>query len=524
MFLLWYLEKIWFLQQLRDKKSLKTEVLSGLTVALALVPESIAFSFVAWINPIIWLHSAFLVVLITSLFWGRPWMISWFTWALAVVMVSLVSNYWIEYLFAAVVLMWIFQVLFWLFGLAKFVRLIPHPVMLWFVNWLAILIFMAQLDQFKVNGEWIVWFPLFIMLWLVALTMAIIYFLPKLTKSVPSGLVAIVVVTLIVAFVPWFESVRTISTYLVENWYNSLSASFPSFHIPWIDVWFIEMFKIIAPYSLILAIIWLTESLMTLTLIDEITETRGRWNKESIAQWVANTTCWFFGSAWGCAMIWQSMININNWARNRLSWISAWIFLILMIVFATSLISIVPLAALIGLMFMVVIGTFAWPTLKMLNKIPKSDAFVLIIVTLLTVVTWDLAIAVVAWVVISALVFAWQKAENIHVVRTIDDKNITHYDLEWPLFFGSVEKFKRLFDIKNDTNVVIIDFADSKVMDHSAIEAIDWLTEKYEKLWKELHLKHLSQDCIKLIKNADKIVDINVIEDPKYFVADNKLW
>lgn len=451
-------------------------------------------------------------------------MISWFTGALAIVMVSLVSNYWIEYLFAAVVLMWIFQILFWLFGLAKFVRLIPHPVMLWFVNWLAILIFMAQLDQFKVNWEWIIWLPLFIMLWLVALTMSIIYFLPKLTKSIPSWLVAIIVVTLIVAFVPWFESVRTISTYLVENWYNSLTASFPSFHIPWIDVWFIEMFKIIAPYSLILAIIWLTESLMTMTLIDEITETRGRWNKESIAQWVANTTCWFFGSAWGCAMIWQSMININNWARNRLSWITAWIFLIIMIVFATSLISIVPLAALIGLMFMVVIGTFAWPTLKMLNKIPKSDAFVLITVTLLTVVTWDLAIAVVVWVIISALVFAWQKAENIHVVRTIDDNNITHYDLEWPLFFGSIEKFKRLFDIKNDTDIIIIDFADSKVMDHSAIEAINWLTEKYEKLWKELHLKHLSKDCRKLIKNADKIVDINVIEDPKYFVADNKLW
>lgn len=523
MFLLWYLKKIWFLQQLKDKKSLKTEVLSGLTVALALVPESIAFSFVAWINPIIWLHSAFLVVLITSLLWWRPWMISWFTWALAVVMVTLISDHWLEYLFAAVVLMWIFQILFWLFGLAKFVRLIPHPVMLWFVNWLAILIFMAQLDQFKISWNWITWLPLFIMLWLIIFTMAIIYFLPKLTKSVPSWLVAIVLVTLIVLFVPWFDSVRTISSYLLENWYTSLSASFPSFHIPWIDIWFLEMFKIIAPYSLILAIIWLTESLMTMTLIDEITETRGRWNKESIAQWIANTTCWFFWSAWGCAMIGQSMININNWARNRLSWITAWIFLILMIVFATSLISIVPLAALIGLMFMVVIWTFAWPTLKMLNKIPKSDAFVLIAVTFLTVITWDLAIAVVSWVIISALVFAWQKAENIHVIRTIDNKNITHYDLEWPLFFGSVTKFKRLFDIKNDTDIVIIDFADSKVMDHSAIEAINWLTEKYEKIWKELHLKHLSKDCIKLIKNADKIVDINVIEDPKYFVADNKL-
>lgn len=523
MFLWSYLEKSWFLQQLRDKKSLKTEILSGITVALALIPESIAFSFVAWINPIVWLHTAFLIVLITSILWGRPGMISWYTWALAVVMVWLVINHWVEFLFAAVVLMWLFQILFWLFGLAKFVRLIPHPVMLWFVNWLAILIFMAQLDQFKIDWEWLTWTALFIMLWLIALTMVIIQFLPKLTKSVPSWLVAIVAVTLMVAFIPWLEWVRTISTYLAENGYGALIASFPSFHIPWIDIWFVEMLKIILPYSAILAIIWLTESLMTMTLIDEITETRGRWNKESIAQWIANTACWFFGSAWGCAMIWQSMININNWARWRLSWISAWIFLILLVVFATALISMVPLAALIGLMFMVVIGTFAWPTLKMLNKIPKSDAFVLIVVTFLTVVTWDLAIAVIAWVIISALVFAWQKAENISVIKSIDDKKVTHYNLQWPLFFGSVTKFKTLFDIKNDTKVVIIDFADSKVMDHSAIEAINSLTEKYEKAWKELHLKHLSKDCRELIRNADKIIDINVIEDPKYFVADDKL-
>jgi len=523
MFLLWYLEKIWFLQQLRDKKSLKTEILSGLTIALALVPESIAFSFVAWINPIIWLNTAFLIVLITSIFWGRPGMISWFTWALAVVMVTLVRDYWIEYLFSAVILMWIFQILFWLFWLAKFVRLIPHPVMLWFVNWLAILIFIAQLEQFKIWWEWVTWLPLFIMLWLILLTMWIIHFLPKITKSIPSWLVAILVITLMVSFIPWLEWVRTISSYLVENWYSSLSASIPSFHIPWIDIWFIELIKIIAPYSLVLAIIGLTESLMTMTLIDEITDTRWRGNKESIAQWFANTVCWFFGSAWGCAMIGQSMININNWARWRLSWISAWIFLISLIVFASSFISIIPLAALIGLMFMVVIWTFAWPTLKMLNKIPKSDAFVLISVTALTVITWDLAIAVVFWVIISALVFAWQKAENINVVRSIDEKNITHYDLEWPLFFGSITKFKTLFDISNDTSIVIIDFADSKVMDHSAIEAINSLTEKYEKVWKELHLKHLSKDCISLIKNADKIVDINLIEDPKYFVADDKL-
>lgn len=523
MLLLSYLDKKWFFDDFKEKRQLKTDILSGLTVALALVPEAIAFSFVAWINPMVWLHTAFIVWLLTSIFWGRPWMISWFTWALAVVMVSLVMNHWIEFLFATVILMWLLQILFWVFWLAKFIRLIPHPVMLGFVNGLAILIFMAQLDQFKINWEWLTGSALLIMLVLILLTMAIIHFLPKLTKSVPSWLVAIVLVTLIVAFIPWFEWVRTISVYLAENWYSSLVASFPSFHIPWIDIWFIEMLKIIAPYSLILAIIWLTESLMCMTLIDEMTDTRGRWNRESIWQWVANSVSGFFWSARWCAMIGQSMININSWARLRISWISASIFLILLIVFATGLISMIPLAALIWLMFMVVIWTFAWPTIKMLNKIPKSDAFVLITVTFLTVVTWDLAIAVITWVIVSSLVFAWQKASDIHVKHYIDKKHITHYEIDWPLFFWSALKFKGLFDIKNDAKVVVIDFANSKVMDHSAIEAINSLTEKYEEVWKELHLKHLSKDCIKLIKNADKIVDINIIEDPKYFVADDKL-
>ena len=523
MLLLSYLNKKGFFNELKDKNQLKTDLLSGLTVALALVPEAIAFSFVAWVNPMVGLHAAFIIGLLTSIFGGRPWMISGATWALAVVMTSLVVSYWIEFLFATLVLMWLLQILFWVFGLWKLVRLIPHPVMLGFVNGLAIIIFRAQIWQFKVDWEWISFLNMWIMLGLILLTMAIIHFLPKLTKAVPSWLVAIVAVTLLALFVPGLEWVRTVSDYLAENGYNELIGSFPTFHIPVIDIPFMEMFYIIAPYSLILAVIGLTESLMTLTLIDEITETRGKNNREAIGQWIANATCGFFSAMGGCAMIGQSMINISNGWRWRASWVSASVFLILLIVFATSYISIIPLAALVWLMFMVVIWTFAWPTIKMLNKIPRTDAFVIIAVTSITVYTWDLALAVISWVIISSLVFAWKKAEEIDAKRTIDENNITHYDLNGPLFFGSITKFKTIFDISNDSKEIIIDFADSRVMDHSAIEAIDSLTDKYEKAGKKLHLKHLSKDCATLIKNAEKIVDINVMKDPKYYVTNIKL-
>jgi len=522
MLLLSYLKKKGIFNEFQDKGQLKSDILSGLTVALALIPESIAFSFVAGVNPMVWLHAAFIVGLLTAIFWGRPGMISGATGALAVVMTSLVVTYGIEYLFATLVLMGALQILFWVFGLAKFVRLIPHPVMLGFVNGLAIIIFLAQIGQFKVGWEWLVGVDMMIMLGLILLTMTIIYFLPKLTKAVPSGLVAIVSVTLLALFLPGMEEVRTVSSYLFENWYEGLLGTFPSFHIPVIDKPFLEMMYIIFPFSLVLATIGLTESLMTLTLIDELTDTRGKGNRESVGQWIANATCGFFGAMGWCAMIGQSMINISNNGRGRASGVSASIFLIILIVFATPYISMIPLAALVGLMFMVVIGTFAWPTIKMLNKIPKSDSFVIITVTVITVVSGDLALAVISGVIISALVFAWKKADHIEIKKYIDEKKRTHYDLNGLLFFGSVTKFKDLFDIKNDTKEVIIDFADSRVMDLSAIEAINSITEKYLKSGKKLHIRHLSSDCRKMIKNAEKIVDINVIEDPKYFVANVK--
>ena len=522
MFLLHYLTKNDFID-LDSKWQIKADILSWLTVALALIPEAIAFSFVAKVDPMVGLWAAFIMWLITAIFWWRPGMISWATGAMAVVMTSLVLEYSLDYLLVAVILAWIFQILFWVLKLWKVVRLIPHSVMIWFVNWLAIIILMAQFEQFKQDWEYIINASLFIMIGLIILTMAIIHFLPKLTKAIPSWLVAIVIVTLLVIYLPWLENSWTVATYLKDNWFDKLSGGFPSFYIP--EILYnlnlekaLDIFKIILPYSAMLATIGLTESLMTLTLIDELTETKWKTNKESIWQWLANLTCWLFGSMWGCAMIWQSMINISNNWRKRLSWISASVFLILFVVFWTGLIIQIPLAALVWLMFMVVIWTFAWPTFKMLNKIPLTDAFVIISVTFITVITWDLAIAVITWVIISALTFAWKKSQEISFTKE-DKNNITYYKLNWPLFFGSVTKFKSLFNINKDNKEIIIDFANSRVMDHSAIEAINNLTDKYLKEWKKLHLKHLSHDCYTLIKNADKIVDINIIEDPKYYVA-----
>lgn len=509
---------------LEKKGQVKADLLSWITVALALIPEAIAFSFVAKVDPMVGLWAAFIMWLMTSIFGWRPWMISWATWAMAVVMTALVVGYWLEYLLVAVIWAWIIQILFWLFKLWKIVRLIPHSVMLGFVNWLAIIIFLAQMWQFQnPNWEWLWWMAMTIMLWLVLVTMWIIHFLPKFTKAIPSGLVAIVFVTLLVLYIPALAWTGTVATYLADNGFESLKWGFPTFHIPVVTENFLEVLKVILPYSLVLAVIWLTESLMTLTLIDELTETRWKSNREAIGQWIWNTVCGFFWSMWGCAMIGQSMINISNDWRKRLSGLSASLFLILFVVFGTSLIMKIPLAALVWLMFMVVIWTFAWPTLKMLNKIPKSDAFVMIAVTIITAVSWDLALAVVSWVIIAALVFAWQKSQEISATKFIDEKKVTHYKLNWPLFFASVTKFKEIFNPKNDSKEVIIDFADSRVMDHSAIEAINNLTDKYKKEGKKLHLVHLSYDCRKLIKNADKIVDVNLLEDPKYFVSDDKL-
>ena len=496
----------------------KDDILSGLTVALALVPEAVAFAFVAGVDPLVGLYAAFMVGLITASIGGRPGMISGATGALAVVMVSLVAQHGVEYLFATVVLMGLIQILVGILRLGKFIRMVPHPVMLGFVNGLAIVIFLAQLNNFQIKdaegqSQWLQGEALWIMLALVALTMTIIHFLPKLTKAVPSSLAAIIVVSLIVIFIGMDS--RTVGDLA------SIAGGLPEFHIPMVPLnW--ETFSIILPYAIILAAIGLIESLLTLSLIDELTETRGRGNKECVGQGVANTVTGMFGGMGGCAMIGQSMINVNSGGRGRLSGISAALFLLMFILFASDLIEMIPLAALTGVMFMVVIGTFEWSSLRIMGKIPASDAFVLILVSAVTVAT-DLAIAVVVGVIVSALVFAWQHAKHIQVKSYINEMEGKVYELEGPLFFASVKNFQDLFDPKNDPDDVVVEFQNSRVYDHSAIEAIDTLAERYLNADKRLHLRHLSPECTELLKKAGDLVEVNMIEDPRYHVADDQL-
>ncbi len=501
----------------RRPQNVKNDVLSGLTVALALVPEAVAFAFVAGVQPLVGLYAAFLVGLITAVIGGRPGMISGATGALAVVMVALVAGHGVEYLFATVVLMGIFQILAGVLKLGKFIRMVPHPVMLGFVNGLAIVIFLAQLPMFQetVNGvsQWMSGSALWMMLGFVGLTMAISHFLPKLTRAVPASLVAIITVTLIVLGLDL--DMRSVGDMA------SIAGGFPSIHIPMVPFNF-ETLYIIAPYALILAAIGLIESLLTLTLIDEITETNGRPNKECIGQGIANTVTGFFGGMGGCAMIGQSMININSGGRGRLSGISAALFLLFFILFASGLIELIPLAALTGVMFMVVLGTFEWASFRLIGKIPMADVFVVALVAGVTVIS-DLAIAVIVGVIVSALIFAWQHAKHLHINSYTDEKGSRIHELNGPLFFGSVRNFCELFDPKNDPDDVILEFKNSRVYDHSAIEAIDNLADRYIKAGKTLHLKHLSEECRQLLTNAGDLIEVNVIEDPHYHVADDKL-
>ena len=510
-----------------SKSNVKNDLLSGLTVALALVPEAVAFAFVAGVAPLVGLYAAAIVGFITAAIGGRPGMISGATGALAVVMVSLVAQHGVEYLFAAVVLMGIIQVLAGVFKLGKFIRIVPYPVMLGFVNGLAIVIFLAQLGQFKTTNldgslSWLTGSDLYTMLGLVALTMAIIHFLPKLTKAVPSSLAAIVIVTLLVTLLDL--PTRTVVDFLASmtgDAQASIAAGLPSFSIPMVPLnW--ETLSIIAPYSFILAAIGLIESLLTLRLIDEMTQTHGQSNKECMAQGTANVVTGFFGGMGGCAMIGQSMININSGGRGRLSGITAAVALMLFILFGAFLIEQIPLAALVGVMFMVVIGTFEWSSFRILKKVPKHDAFVLILVSTVTVFT-DLAIAVFVGVIVSALVFAWEHAKHIQANTRIDEHGWKVYDLNGPLFFGSVSHFLELFDQKSDPSDVVVEFKNARVVDHSGLEAIDALAERYEKEGKRLHIRHLSRECHALLKQAGSLVEVNYLEDPDYQVATDKL-
>lgn len=497
---------------------IKTNILSGLTVALALVPEAIAFALIAHVSPLTGLYAAFIVCLITSAFGGRPGMISGATGALAVVMVALVVEHGVEYLFATVVIMGLLQVLFAVAKLGKFIRMVPHPVMLGFVNGLAVVIFLAQFGHFKNTSAdgtvyWIVGQPLYLMLALITVTVAIIYLLPKLTKAIPSTLAGIAVVSFGVAFFG-------IETKTVGD-LGSIAGGLPDFHIPQVPINF-DTLRIVFPYALILASIGLIETLLTLNLIDDMTETRGKPNRESMAQGAANIVTGFFGGMGGCAMIGQSMININNGAFKRLSGIAASLFLMTFILYASRWIEMIPLAALIGVMFVVAEKTFEWGSFRLFGKVPKKDVFVGLLVGGVTVIA-DLAIAVILGVIVSALVFAWEHAKEIHVKTSINSDGWKIYELEGTLFFASIAKFQDLFTPYQDPQDVVIEFKRSRVADHSALAAIDALASRYQSAGKKLHLRHLSPDCLEVLDNAKGMIEVNLLEDPKYHVADNKL-
>ncbi len=502
---------------LKAKVNYKNEILAGLTVAMTMMPESLSFAILAGFPPLVGLYAAFIMGLVTSVLGGRPGLISGGAGATVVVLVALMKSHGIEYVFAAVALAGVIQILVGVFKLGKFIRLVPQPVMYGFVNGLAVIIFMAQLEQFKtvVNGQvsWLVGTPLLIMAGLVALTIAIVMILPRITKAVPPSLVAIIVVFIIVL-------VFNIPTKTVKD-IAAVSGGFPPFHIPQIPFG-IDTLKIIFPYSLIMAGVGLTEGLLTLNLVDEMTATRGNSNRECVAQGTANILNGFFYGMGGCPMIAQTLVNLSAGARARLSGIIASLTILMIILFGAPVIERVPMAALTGVMIMVAIGTFEWASFRIINKMPRQDVFVGILVALITVWLHNLALAVLVGVIISALVFAWESAKRIRARKYVDAQGVKHYEIYGPLFFGSVTAFNEKFEVDTDPAEVVVDLKDSRVADMSAIEALNKLTERYHKAGKKLHLKHLSADCRQLLRNADEVIEVNILEDPDYRVATDR--
>ena len=498
----------------KQKVNYKTEILAGFTVAMTMIPESLSFAILAGFPPLTGLYAAFIAGLITAIFGGRPGLISGGAGATVIVLIALMKSHGLDYVFAAVALAGVLQILVGVFKLGKFIRLVPHPVMFGFVNGLAIIIFMSQLEQFKtiVNGQstWISGEALYVMLGLVVLTVAIVMFVPKLTKAVPASLIAIIIVFLLVYFFG-------IETKTVKD-IASISGGFPPFHIPNVPVnW--ETLKVIFPYSLIMAAVGLTEGLLTLNLVDEITGTKGKGNRECIAQGGSNILNGFFFGMGGCPMIAQTLVNLSAGSRTRLAGIVAALTILLIVMFGAPIIEQLPMAALVGVMVMVAVGTFEWASLKIVNKMPNHDVFVVVVVALITIFLHNLALAVLIGVIISALVFAWESAKRIRARKYTDEQGVKHYEIYGPLFFGSTTAFAEKFDVFNDPNKVIIDFKESKIADMSAIEAVNKITERYARNNKTVHLRHLSADCRQLLKNADEIIEVNIIEDPAYHVA-----
>ena len=512
------MQKVFNLFNFKQKVDYKIEILAGLTVAMTMIPESLSFAILAGFPPLVGLYGAFIMGLITAIFGGRPGLISGGAGATVIVLIALMQSHGLEYVFGAVALAGVIQIIVGLFKLGKFIRLVPHPVMFGFVNGLAVIIFMSQFEQFKqvTNGtsEWVSGSPLLTMSALVALTIAIILIFPKITKAVPASLVAIIVVfAVVVGF--------NIDTKQVVD-IASVSGSLPPFHIPEIPfTW--ETFMIILPYGAIMAAVGLTEGLLTLNLVDEITATKGNSNRECLAQGSANIANGFFYGMGGCPMIAQTLVNLSAGSRARLSGIVAAVTILIIILVGAPIIELVPMAALTGVMIMVAIGTFEWASFKAFTKMPKADILVMVIVTLITIFLHNLALAVLVGVIISALIFAWESAKRIRARKFIDENGVKHYELFGPLFFGSTTAFAEKFDVNNDPNEIIIDFAESRISDMSAIDAVNKITERYAKVSKTVHLKHLSLDCIDLLKNAEAIIDVNILEDPTYKVAIEKV-
>lgn len=494
----------------KQKVNYKNEILAGLTVAMTMMPESLSFAILAGFPPLTGLYAAFIMGIITSIFGGRPGLISGGAGATVIVLIALMKSNGLEYVFAAVALAGSIQIAVGLFKLGKFIRLVPQSVMYGFVNGLAIVIFMAQLEQFKtvVNGNlvWLSGSALYTMIGLVLLTIAIVFLFPKVTKAIPPSLVAIIVVfAIVLGFQIDTRTVRDIA---------SVSGGFPPFHIPLVPV-NLETLYIIFPYALIMAGVGLTEGLLTVNLVDEITGTVGNRNRECIAQGTANIANGFFFGMGGCPMIAQTLVNLSAGARARLSGIIASLTILIIILFAAPVIELVPMAALTGVMIMVAIGTFEWISFKIINKMPKQDVFVGIVVALITVWLHNLALAVLVGVIISALVFAWESAKRIRARKTIDADGVKHYAIYGPLFFGSVAGFNEKFDVEGDPKKVIVDFKDSRVADMSGIDALHKLTERYQKAGKELHLRHLSLESRRLLTNASPIISVNIFGEER---------
>lgn len=497
-----------------QKVDYRTEILAGLTVAMTMIPESLSFAILAGFPPLMGLYAAFIMGIVTAIFGGRPGLVSGGAGATVIVLIALMKSHGLEYVFAAVALAGVFQIFVGLFKLGKFIRLVPQPVMYGFVNGLAVIIFMSQLEQFKtvVNGqtEWLSGTPLYVMAGLVALTVGIVLILPRFTKAIPASLVAIVVVFgIVLGFGIETKTVADIA---------SVSGGLPPFHIPNIE-WSWATLQVIAPYALIMGSVGLTEGLLTLNLVDEITGTKGSGNRECIAQGGANLLNGFFFGMGGCPMIAQTLVNLSAGSRARLSGIVAALTILLIVLVGAPVIELLPMAALVGVMIMVAIGTFEWISFRIINKMPKQDIFVGVLVAVVTIMLHNLALAVLIGVIISALVFAWESAKRIRAKKYIDDKGVKHYEIYGPLFFASTTAFGEKFDVFNDPNEVIIDFKESKIADMSAIDAVNKITERYAKEGKKLHLRHLSPDCRQLLQNAEGIIDVNILEDPNYKVA-----